>query len=227
MGDGEPPAFETRRKSVPGGSGSAWPRPVSRPVPGLTFSMPHTVSKAGGSPSLGRLSCPPLLGREVGGLGFRGKGQHCQWAGLLSRLIKYHNAHLAQGCANGRRRAAGSEAKSHFCGATKSGPWMGHLFQTRSFLLTTQASLIKSESTGKPGSVVGNHSSGSAVTDDLKRPTRRRRGPRHGLPIWSCSGWGLPSHRVLPPARCALTAPFHPYPDACASGAVYFLLHFP
>jgi hypothetical protein len=30
-------------------------------------------------------------------------------------------------------------------------------------------------------------------------------------PIWSCSGRGLPCHRVLPPARCALTAPFHPY----------------
>ena len=31
------------------------------------------------------------------------------------------------------------------------------------------------------------------------------------FPIWSCSRWGLPCHRVLPPARCALTAPFHPY----------------
>src|SRR6056297_863710 len=44
------------------------------------------------------------------------------------------------------------------------------------------------------------------------------------IPIWSCSGWGLPSPRLLPAARCALTAPFHPYP---ASRAVYFLLHFP
>jgi len=35
----------------------------------------------------------------------------------------------------------------------------------------------------------------------------------HGyrIPIWSCSGWGLPSPRLLPAARCALTAPFHPY----------------
>ena len=32
------------------------------------------------------------------------------------------------------------------------------------------------------------------------------------IPIWSCSGWGLPSPRLLPAARCALTAPFHPYP---------------
>ena len=26
----------------------------------------------------------------------------------------------------------------------------------------------------------------------LKQPTRKRRGPRHSFPIWSCSGWGLP-----------------------------------
>ena len=30
-------------------------------------------------------------------------------------------------------------------------------------------------------------------------------------PIWPCSGRGLPCRGVLPPARCALTAPFHPY----------------
>ena len=69
----------------------------------------------------------------------------------------------------------------------------------------------RSKPADKPGSVVGNHSSGTAVTSSLMRPTRRHRGPRHGLPIWSCSGWGLPSRSVLPPARCALTAPFHPY----------------
>jgi hypothetical protein len=44
-------------------------------------------------------------------------------------------------------------------------------------------------------------------------------------PIWSCSGWGLPCRLALPPARCALTAPFHPYPGR--TGAVYFLWHFP
>src|SRR5262249_53755067 len=27
---------------------------------------------------------------------------------------------------------------------------------------------------------------------------------------WPCSRWGLPSPPVLPPTRCALTAPFHP-----------------
>jgi hypothetical protein len=51
-------------------------------------------------------------------------------------------------------------------------------------------------------------------------------------PIWSCSRRGLPCHRVLPPARCALTAPFHPYrpnhPWWVEVGlAVCFLLHFP
>jgi len=30
------------------------------------------------------------------------------------------------------------------------------------------------------------------------------------FPIWSCSRWGLPCRRMLPPTRCALTAPFHP-----------------
>ncbi len=30
-------------------------------------------------------------------------------------------------------------------------------------------------------------------------------------PIWSCSRRGLPCRDVLPRARCALTAPFHPY----------------
>jgi len=36
---------------------------------------------------------------------------------------------------------------------------------------------------------------------------------------------------LLPVTRCALTAPFHPYPSPrikdCRWGAVYFLLHFP
>src|SRR4029077_16851752 len=36
--------------------------------------------------------------------------------------------------------------------------------------------------------------------------------------IRSCSGWGLPCRRVLPPARCALTAPFHPYLPLLAGG---------
>jgi len=31
-------------------------------------------------------------------------------------------------------------------------------------------------------------------------------------PIWSCSTWGFPCRHTLPRPRCALTAPFHPYP---------------
>jgi len=67
------------------------------------------------------------------------------------------------------------------------------------------------ESADKPGSVVGNHSSGMCVTAHLKQPTREQCGPHHRSPIWSCSEWGLPSRRMLPPTRCALTAPFQPY----------------
>ncbi len=77
---------------------------------------------------------------------------------------------------------------------------------------------VQGEPADKPGSVVGNHSSGITVTSILKRPTRRHRGQRHCLPIWSCSRWGLPCHKLLPVARCALTAPFHPYLPREAGG---------
>ncbi len=53
----------------------------------------------------------------------------------------------------------------------------------------------KGEPADKPGSVEGSHSSGACVAAGLKRPTRERRGPRHGSPTWPCSGWGLPCHR--------------------------------
>jgi hypothetical protein len=69
----------------------------------------------------------------------------------------------------------------------------------------------------KPGSVEDSHSSRIRVTAYLMRPTRERCGPH--LPAGS--GWQLPYlvllrvgfalPLVLPPARCALTAPFHPY----------------
>ena len=48
------------------------------------------------------------------------------------------------------------------------------------------------------------------------------------FPIWSCTDWGLPSDKLLPVARCALTTPFQPY--LCFQrkpSAVYFLLHCP
>ena len=68
-----------------------------------------------------------------------------------------------------------------------------------------------SESADKPGSVVGNHSSGICITAYLKQPTRIQCEQHLWIPIWPCSRWGLPCHGVLPPMRCALTAPFHPY----------------
>jgi len=48
-------------------------------------------------------------------------------------------------------------------------------------------------------------------------------------PIWSCFERGLPCRGVLPPARCALTAPFHPYrpfgqrpkPDPSRFGGIF------
>ncbi len=60
----------------------------------------------------------------------------------------------------------------------------------------------------------------------LLRPTRELgRAALSRSPIWSCTGWGLPSFPGHPGNWCALTAPFHPYP--ARSGAVCFLLHFP
>src|SRR5215203_3700424 len=66
------------------------------------------------------------------------------------------------------------------------------------------------------------HSSSPVITDRIKQPTRK---PRTGRPkIARCrtialpylallrAGFCLP--RLLPAARCALTAPFHPYPSA-------------
>jgi len=41
--------------------------------------------------------------------------------------------------------------------------------------------------------------------------TDSRRRQRRLLPVWSCSGWGLPSQPSHPGCWCALTAPFHPY----------------
>ena len=63
----------------------------------------------------------------------------------------------------------------------------------------------------KPGSVEDSHSSGTSVATCLKQPTRIQCGPHLRIPIWSCSERGLPCHGLLPAARCALTAPFHPY----------------
>ena len=104
------------------------------------------------------------------------------------------------------------------------------------------------EPAGKPGSVVDSHSSRRIVADTLERPTRIRRGPRHWIPIWPCSRWGLPCRpvarlavrsyrtisplpRVLPPAfrRSGGTWPDFRPTSAPASGPFggVFLLHFP
>jgi len=42
----------------------------------------------------------------------------------------------------------------------------------------------------------------------LKRPTRKRRGPRHSFPIWSCSEWGLPCHFCYQKRGALLPHPF-------------------
>jgi len=69
----------------------------------------------------------------------------------------------------------------------------------------------KRESADKPGSVVDNHSSG--YMSPCTSSNLPGNSADHALcsPIWSCSEWGLPCHKRLPVARCALTAPFHPY----------------
>jgi len=67
---------------------------------------------------------------------------------------------------------------------------------------------------------------GMTVARHFLRPTRKlERAILNRFPIWSCTGWGLPSFSGRPENWCALTAPFHPYPAYC--GAVCFLLHFP
>ena len=77
----------------------------------------------------------------------------------------------------------------------------------------------KWESAGKPGSVVGNHSSGMHVAVHLVRPTRERaravrrrteRAPSGPFPYLALLRAGFAVPRLLPSARCALTAPFHP-----------------
>ena len=74
------------------------------------------------------------------------------------------------------------------------------------------------------------HSSRPAIAHWLKQPTRfLTRSNAMWKPIWSCSGWSLPCYGLLPTARCALTAPFHPY--LCTTtrksgpSAVFSLLH--
>src|SRR5262245_63127813 len=48
-----------------------------------------------------------------------------------------------------------------------------------------------------------------AVSSDL--PGSRNEPDQLMLPVWPCTGWGLPSQASHPACWCALTAPFHPY----------------
>ena len=56
-----------------------------------------------------------------------------------------------------------------------------------------------------------NHSSGTNVTVCLKQPTRPQRGSRHMGTYLVLLRVGFTMPLLLPAARCALTAPFHPY----------------
>ena len=75
----------------------------------------------------------------------------------------------------------------------------------------------KRESADKPGSVVDNHPSGTHVAVRLERPTRKPlraagTSPKaRALPYLVLLQVGFAVPPMLPPARCALTAPFHPY----------------
>ena len=88
----------------------------------------------------------------------------------------------------------------------------------------------KSQTVCKPGSVPrilrgGSHSSGMIVANHLTRHTRgagQRQPMRAPYLVLLQAGFALPA--MLPPPRCALTAPFHPY---LTSEAVCFLWHFP
>jgi len=76
------------------------------------------------------------------------------------------------------------------------------------------------ESAGKPGSVEDGHSSRAHVTVRLEQPTRERvrAAPcdlRRVFPYLVLLRVGFSLPHLLPAARCALTAPFHPYRPSC------------
>ena len=77
----------------------------------------------------------------------------------------------------------------------------------------------KAEPADKPGSVVDSHSSRPRVATRLQQPTRTRRGPRHDVPIWSCSRWGLPCPAALAPQAVRSYRTLSPSPRA-PGGAV-------
>ena len=87
------------------------------------------------------------------------------------------------------------------------------------------------EPADKPGSVMDSHSSRPCIAAGLQQPTRRRRGSRHRLPIWSCSRWGLPyrlvAQLVVRSYRTVSPLPVPRTPKNAGPSAVCSLLHFP
>jgi hypothetical protein len=85
----------------------------------------------------------------------------------------------------------------------------------------------RKESADKPGSVEDSHSSGTRVAARLKRPTREharaaRRSRNCLFPYLVLLRVGFTMPLMLPPARCALTAPFHPYlPRVRRGGGIF------
>jgi hypothetical protein len=72
----------------------------------------------------------------------------------------------------------------------------------------------------KPGFVSGASEETPTTIIPLRRrlpdvssglPGSRSEPDRLMLPVWPCTGWGLPSQASRPACWCALTAPFHPY----------------
>jgi len=85
------------------------------------------------------------------------------------------------------------------------------------------------ESADKPGSVEGNHSSGTGVTDGLKQPTRKRPRARmlqsNVLPYLVLLRVGFTVPRCVATRAVRSYRTFSPLPRR--SVAVYFLWHFP
>lgn len=69
------------------------------------------------------------------------------------------------------------------------------------------------------------HLSGTVIAHGLKRLTRRVRGPHHPL-LSSLAPDGVWQADQSPGRRCALTAPFHRYREACAARLCVFCATF-
>jgi len=90
------------------------------------------------------------------------------------------------------------------------------------------------ESVCKPGSVpaLARRGRPSLSGRRCRRPPAAYPGARAGsprtLPVWPCSGWGLPSHAGHPARWWSLAPPFHPYlRRPRPAEAVCFLWHCP